>query len=183
MVLGDFHPSQQCNNLARHNDAWGNLEAGGSAAGHAFTGREWDPDTQLHYYRARYYDATIGRFLSEDPIRHAKGDENFYSYVRNDPTTWSDPFGLYGKYVRPSPPLPDCPKRPMCDSFICVFWDQSGPEYEKRHLLGSTFYIVYQLHSDCSDEFHVVTPLMVEPTWQDCVTTIRPPSGKCRNCA
>ncbi len=38
-----------------------------SKGGFAFTGREWDPETNLYYYRARYYDPKIGRFLSEDP--------------------------------------------------------------------------------------------------------------------
>jgi RHS repeat-associated protein len=39
---------------------------GGSSSGFAFTGREWDPEAGLYYYRARYYDPKIGRFLSED---------------------------------------------------------------------------------------------------------------------
>jgi RHS repeat-associated protein len=34
----------------------------------AFTGREWDPEIGLYYYRSRYYSAESGRFLSEDPI-------------------------------------------------------------------------------------------------------------------
>jgi RHS repeat-associated protein len=32
-----------------------------------YTGRERDPDSELYYYRARYYDPTPGRFLTEDP--------------------------------------------------------------------------------------------------------------------
>jgi RHS repeat-associated protein len=63
------------------------------AGGYAFTGREWDPETELHYYRARYYDPKIGRFLSEDPIG-LSGGSNFYSYVGNSPASWIDPFGL-----------------------------------------------------------------------------------------
>jgi len=45
------------------------------------------------YYRARYYDPNIGRFLSEDP-RDFDGGINFYAYVGNDPANWLDPFGL-----------------------------------------------------------------------------------------
>ena len=32
-----------------------------------FTGRDFDPETQLNFYRARYYDNSTGRFISEDP--------------------------------------------------------------------------------------------------------------------
>jgi len=47
-----------------------------------FTGREWDQETGLYYYRARYYDPNTGRFISEDPIGFV-GGVNFYDYVRN----------------------------------------------------------------------------------------------------
>jgi hypothetical protein len=45
------------------------------------------------YYRARYYDPNIGRFISEDPIKFY-GGYNFYSYVDNIPTSLVDPYGL-----------------------------------------------------------------------------------------
>jgi RHS repeat-associated protein len=46
------------------------------------------------YYRARYYDPSVGRFLSEDLLGFLSGDANFYSYVQNDSTSLSDPDGL-----------------------------------------------------------------------------------------
>ena len=49
-------------------DPWGNLTTGSSTAGYAHTGREWDAETNLYYYKARYYDPRIGRFLNQDPI-------------------------------------------------------------------------------------------------------------------
>ena len=61
----------------------------------AFTGREWDPGTGFYYYRARYYDPKLGRFISEDPIGF-QGGLNFYTYVLNNPTNFTDPSGLYG---------------------------------------------------------------------------------------
>ncbi len=39
-----------------------------------------DPETGLYYYRARYYDPSTGRFLSEDPARFSAA-ENLYPYV------------------------------------------------------------------------------------------------------
>ena len=68
----------------RQYDAWGNLEVGADQPGYAFTGREWDPETGLYYYRARYYDPKAGRFISEDPIGLA-GGTNLYTYVDNNP--------------------------------------------------------------------------------------------------
>ncbi|MGH7372517.1 MAG: RHS repeat-associated core domain-containing protein, partial [Candidatus Methylomirabilales bacterium] len=62
----------------------------------AFTGREWDRETGLHYYRARYYDPKIGRFVSDDPIGFAGGDANLYAYVWNAPMLFLDPLGLAG---------------------------------------------------------------------------------------
>jgi len=78
-------------------DAWGNIESGASEAGYSFTGREWDSETGLHYYRARYYDPHLGRFISEDPIGLGGGG-NYYRYVGNNPSTWLDPLGLYRCY-------------------------------------------------------------------------------------
>jgi RHS repeat-associated protein len=46
---------------------------------YAYTGREWDPETNLYYYRARYYDPKVGRFISEDPLRFV-GGVNFHAY-------------------------------------------------------------------------------------------------------
>ncbi|MFZ0563339.1 MAG: RHS repeat-associated core domain-containing protein [Terriglobales bacterium] len=58
-----------------------------------FTGRDFDPETQLNFYRARYYDNSTGRFISEDPSQFDAGDD-FYVYVKNNPLIWIDPLGL-----------------------------------------------------------------------------------------
>jgi len=58
-----------------------------------FTAREWDADTELYYYRARYYDPEVGRFLSKDPARFVDGP-NLYAYVKNNPVNEVDPSGL-----------------------------------------------------------------------------------------
>lgn len=64
-----------------------------------YTGREQDPETGLYYYRARYYDPSIGRFISEDPIGFG-GGENFYRYVENNPTNSIDPTGLCSDFSK-----------------------------------------------------------------------------------
>jgi RHS repeat-associated protein len=61
-----------------------------------FTGREFDAETGLYYYRARYYDPKVGRFLNEDPIGFG-GGINFYRYVDNNPANYRDSFGLQGQ--------------------------------------------------------------------------------------
>jgi RHS repeat-associated protein len=76
-------------------DAFGNLiaSAGSLVNPFQYTGRDLDPETGLRYYRARYFDPTNGRFLSEDPIGF-DGGINFYKYAANRPTNLSDPSGL-----------------------------------------------------------------------------------------
>lgn len=51
------------------------------------------PEPAESYNRARYYDPSSGRFLSEDPSDF-NGGINFYAYVGNDPANWMDPLGL-----------------------------------------------------------------------------------------
>jgi RHS repeat-associated protein len=79
--------------LEREYDAWGVAMQGASTSGYAFTGREWDAEAGLYYYRARYYEPGRARFLSDDPIGLA-GGMNQQRYVSNSPTGFTDPFGL-----------------------------------------------------------------------------------------
>lgn len=48
------------------------------------------------YYRARYYDPAIGRFVSDDPLRFAAGS-NFYAYTENSPVNLTDSSGFEPK--------------------------------------------------------------------------------------
>ena len=50
----------------------------------------------LYYMRARYYDPSVGRFISEDPLGFGGGDVNLFAYVQNNPVNWVDPLGLWG---------------------------------------------------------------------------------------
>jgi RHS repeat-associated protein len=79
--------------LRRDYDPWGNLSAGASIAGWAFTGRENEPEVTGFYHRARYYRPTEGHFLTEDPAADSSVG-SLYAYVANNPIKWVDPLGL-----------------------------------------------------------------------------------------
>src|SRR5436190_2881008 len=61
------------------------------------TGKPYSSSTGLYYYYHRWYDPSVGRFISRDP---RQGDLfnpqgfNHYSYASNGPTFRSDPSGL-----------------------------------------------------------------------------------------
>jgi RHS repeat-associated protein len=77
-------------------DSFGNLtgSTGTVTNPYRYTAREFDTETGIYYYRARYYFQGIGRFASEDPIAFQGRDVNFYRYVRANPGNFGDPFGL-----------------------------------------------------------------------------------------
>jgi RHS repeat-associated protein len=76
-------------------DSFGKLTASaGSVPNRSeYTGREFDSETGLYYDRARYYDPTSGKFISEDPVRYL-GGSNFYAYAKNNTPDLADPLGL-----------------------------------------------------------------------------------------
>jgi len=78
-------------------DSFGKLTASTGSLVNPFryTARESDTETGLYYYRARYYDQTPGRFISEDPIGFHGGGSNLYAYVGNSSSGLIDPFGLW----------------------------------------------------------------------------------------
>jgi RHS repeat-associated protein len=115
-------------------DSFGKITAqtGGLDQPFAFTGREYDPETGLYYYRARYYDPKAGRFISKDPIGFGGGDVNLFRYVGNDPVDFTDPEGksIWGwfkcgqfveKYMKA---LKQCMKE--CDKDELMYDDKYG---------------------------------------------------------
>jgi RHS repeat-associated protein len=76
-----------------------------------FTGRQFDEEAGLYFYRARYYDAAKGRFLQRDPKEYVDGS-NLYEYVKDNPINAVDPRGLEEITVA-------CPDK--CDKGNCVF--------------------------------------------------------------
>lgn len=80
---------------------WGEVEQA-PAAGRPvlFSGRLVDPITGLVHLRARWYDPTLGRFVSPDPAG-LDGGPNAFTYVRNDPLRRIDPLGLWDEELGP----------------------------------------------------------------------------------
>ena len=60
---------------------------------YCFQGREIEWTTGLYYFRARWYDPVVGRWLSKDPIG-ISGGLNLYAFCGNNPVNFTDPLGL-----------------------------------------------------------------------------------------
>ncbi|MEW6606729.1 MAG: RHS repeat-associated core domain-containing protein [bacterium] len=120
-------------------DAFGEVKQGyiGKYNYNSFTGKQYDPESKLYYFGARYYDPKIGRFITKDPILESvvlqtlpvplediledtispdfivpemidiPQDLHPYMYCYNDPINWIDSFGL-------------CPEEPELEST----WDE-----------------------------------------------------------
>jgi RHS repeat-associated protein len=80
-----------------------------------FQGREYDPELNLYYFRARYYDPIMGRFLSTDPMGYADS-MNLYQAFGMNPVNFLDPMGkLYARFRFIEKPVEfktDIPKNP-----------------------------------------------------------------------
>jgi RHS repeat-associated protein len=86
-------------------DPWGAVsrEEGTVEPTVRFTGQRLDPETGLMYYVGRYYDPTLGRFISADPFVPRPSNPqalNRYSYVLNDPVNATDPSGYFFKFFK-----------------------------------------------------------------------------------
>lgn len=77
---------------------YGSSAMGAPPNGPGYTGHVSDPETNLVYMQARYYDPVTGRFLSVDHVRPKPGDLNYmnrYAYVGDNPIMRIDPSGDY----------------------------------------------------------------------------------------
>ncbi len=84
--------------------AWGAAE-GAAPTPLRFAGQYQDDETGLSYNRFRYYDPSLGRYLSPDPIG-LKGGYDLFGYAENQPTSVVDPEGLFPDAVVTHPRYP-----------------------------------------------------------------------------
>ena len=78
-----------------------------------YVGREFDSESSLYYMRARYFDPSTGRFISEDPISF-DGGENFYAYTRNSPVRPKESLRAVHLPSNVPPPSPALDKSLKC---------------------------------------------------------------------
>jgi RHS repeat-associated protein len=65
-----------------------------------FTGRRLDPETGLLYFRNRYYQPGLGRFVGRDPIEYEAGSFSLYEYCQSAPDDLVDSSGLKWRYLK-----------------------------------------------------------------------------------
>ena len=73
------------------------LNSGTGTEKYTFTGQFIEADIGLYYFGARWYDAALGRFISEDPIKGSmtsSQSQNPYVYCMNNPLRFVDPTGM-----------------------------------------------------------------------------------------
>jgi RHS repeat-associated protein len=103
-----------------------------------FTGREYDKETGLYYYRARYYKPEIGRFLQADNVGYRAG-MNLYRYCRNNPWNRVDPFGLAdtNEFVDSNGVYDPCDPCDPCDCYDpCGVLDEDRPFDPSIDIIG-----------------------------------------------
>ena len=112
-----------------------------------YTGREFDSETSLYYYRARYYDPQPGRFVTEDPLGPKREGPNLYRYVSNNPIMNIDPLGQY--QIDKS-----------CKDHPCIAIGGGGPNNPKQspYQANVAQLIQQQADSDCSNTNSITDP-------------------------
>jgi RHS repeat-associated protein len=141
-------------------DSFGN--GASTLSRYGFTGREWDAEANLYYYRNRWYDPQEGRFISADPIGLG-GGINPYAYVANNPHSFTDPSGL----------------TPISDEWKSDFQSQRQPMYPDHYNWLGTFLTEfnYRTCDSLKDLFYLPSRILADPGVQFALISMGMPFG------
>lgn len=145
-----------------------------------FTGRRFDSESGLYFYRNRYFDKDLGRFISRD-LEGCWGDRrnlgNGYTYVGNNSLNYSDPLGLEETIVLPDETIiitEDKPKScpPGYESFggECFIQFDVG----EKALPGASVYNISPIYNIPKNFFYPVPQITKKP--------LTPQEKKCSVC-
>jgi len=94
--LGQYDEATATTSIIAHYvfDAFGNVTAGDIALmRYLWTTQEYDPESGLYFFDARYLDSKVAKFIGDDPKGINAGDPNFSRFLGNTPTNTTDPSG------------------------------------------------------------------------------------------
>ena len=151
-------------------DAWGNIvsQTEGISNPIKYAGEYYDDELGMYYLRARYYDPSIGRFTSKDPIESGMSS---YAYCENNPVNRVDPTGL----------IPTASEAAdMADHIYNSGKPLSGGWFQKSVIYGSEGLVmgVYMRYN--SDYYQGIEYALVNKgssTWGDWVNNFQQPFG------
>lgn len=148
----------------------------------SYTGESWDPDANLLYLRARYYDPQLGRFLSPDPNPGSPVSPETYNqfvYGSNDPVNHTDPLGLQVRTPTPVAPPRNLVPPPPAQTARGFSWQ----DFNQGKYLGTGFGETAALHWAQKYErtgswLHggagLLSALWTPDTWKDTALTLGP---------
>ena len=134
---------------------YGSQVLGGAQNGPGYTGHMADVDSGLVYMQARYYDPSIGRFISTDPATPKPGELSFinrFVYGRNNPMTFIDPDGRQAG-------VPADLEKQARDCGVCtVVWDTQTKSYQVRGTTVADISMLAQDSGTSITSYQSVTP-------------------------
>lgn len=106
--------------------------------------------TELYYYRHRYYDAELGRFLAHDFIGFEESEWNLYEYAASAPTVYVDPAGL-ACWLSTTLQSVTEEKDANGDVIGCVLKYKYNPKVQTKTIAGKSCPKDCEAVADCSD--------------------------------
>jgi RHS repeat-associated protein len=147
---------------------FGGTRTGDVNTAEKFTGQELD-STGLYYYGARYYDATIGRFISADVLVQDQANPqalNRYTYCLNNPLRYTDPTGqdaLDQYFIDRN--ITD----PAIQNALRYLWSYLDADMQKA-LLQNTSEVIFLDPSDtqdCNTSWNEIDAIYINKKWKD----------------